>query len=123
MEGNWAPGYYYVLFEDPDHESIAASGETGQPVLDVGGVARLRHLAVVDEIDARVDLFLYHLGNGRADPGRQCGAVDRHPFLLGKHRPDQIIRPRQAAGVGLRPERLFFNATLRTAAMRVCRRC
>jgi hypothetical protein len=27
-------------------------------------------------------------------------AVDRHAFLLGKHRPDQIIRPRQAAGMG-----------------------
>jgi hypothetical protein len=27
-------------------EAIAAAGETGQPVLDLGGVARLRHLAL-----------------------------------------------------------------------------
>jgi len=52
------------------------------------------------EIDARFGLFLYHLGNRLTDPCRQCGAVDRHAFFLGEHGPDQIIRPRQAAGVG-----------------------
>jgi hypothetical protein len=33
-------------------EGIAAAGETGQSVLNVGGIAGLRHLAIVDEIDA-----------------------------------------------------------------------
>ena len=82
------------------HKGIAASGKPGQPVLDVGGVARLGHLAVVDEIDARLDLFLNHRGDGLADLRRQGGALDRNAFLLGEHRPDQIIGTRQAAGVG-----------------------
>src|SRR6516165_12298250 len=54
-------------------KGIAAAAETGQPVLDVGGVARFRHLAIVDEIDTCLDLLLHHLGDGGADPCRQRG--------------------------------------------------
>ena len=53
-------------------EGVAGAGETGQPVLDIGRVARLRHLAVVDEVDAGLDLFLHHLGDGGADPRRRA---------------------------------------------------
>ena len=39
-------------------EGIAGAAEAVEPVLDVGGVARLRQFAVVDQIDAGIRLFL-----------------------------------------------------------------
>ena len=38
-------------------EGVAGAAEAVEPVLDVGGVARLRHLAVVDDVDAGLDLL------------------------------------------------------------------
>jgi hypothetical protein len=47
-------------------------GRTSSPLRPLWPVltSAWRRIAVVDEIDARLDLFLYHLGKGRADPGR-----------------------------------------------------
>ena len=81
-------------------EGVAGAAEAVEPVLDVGGVARLRHFAVVDEVDAGIGLLPDHLGDRRAHARGQRRAIDRHAFLLGVHHPDQIVRPRQAAGVG-----------------------
>jgi len=81
-------------------EGVAAAAETVEPVLDVGRVARLRHFAVVDQIDAGLGLFAYHLGDRIADARRERGRIDRHAFLLGVHHTDQVVRARQAAGVG-----------------------
>ena len=82
------------------HEGVAGAAEAGEPVLDVGGIARLRHLAVVDEIDAGLDLLAHHLGDRRAHARRQRRAIDRHALLLGVHHPDEVVGPRQAAGMG-----------------------
>src|SRR5437764_337453 len=38
-------------------ESVSGTAEPGKPVLDVGCVARLRHLPVIDEINSKLDLF------------------------------------------------------------------
>src|SRR5690242_3222143 len=40
------------------------AAETGQAVLDIGGVARLADLAVVDDVDAGVDLPAHRLVDG-----------------------------------------------------------
>lgn len=34
MEGNWAPGYYYILFEDPDGIRLEVNYVPGEGVLD-----------------------------------------------------------------------------------------
>ncbi len=34
MEGNWAPGYYYILFEDPDGIRLEVNYVPGAGVLD-----------------------------------------------------------------------------------------
>ena len=47
-------------------EGVAGAAEAVEPVLDVGGVARLRQFAVVDEVDAGVGLLADHLGDGLA---------------------------------------------------------
>jgi hypothetical protein len=36
LEGNWAPGYYYVLFEDPDGIRIEVNHVPGAGVLAEG---------------------------------------------------------------------------------------
>ena len=36
MEGSWAPGYYYVLFEDPDGIRLEVNFVPGAGVLAAG---------------------------------------------------------------------------------------
>ena len=36
MEGNWAPGYYYVLFEDPDGIRLEVNHVPGHGLLEEG---------------------------------------------------------------------------------------
>src|SRR5262249_48805262 len=44
-------------------------------------------------------LLRHHLADGASDAsGERCG-VDRDAFFLGKHRADEILGPRQAAGM------------------------
>ena len=82
------------------HEGVAGAAEAGKPILHVGGIARLRHLAVIDDVDAGIGLLSHHLGHRRAHPRRQGGALDRHSLFLGVHHADEVVGPRQAAGVG-----------------------
>ena len=81
-------------------EGIAGTAEALEPILDVGRIARLRHLAIIDQVDACIGLFFDDLGDGRLHPRRQGVRVDRDAFLLGVHHADQVVRPGQAAGVG-----------------------
>ena len=80
-------------------EGVAGAAEAVEAVFDVRGVAWLRHLAVVDEVDAGRHLPAHHLGHCRAYPGRQRAALDGHALLLGVHHAHQVLRPRQAAGM------------------------
>ena len=81
-------------------ERVAGAAEAGEAILDVGRVARLAHLAVVDDVHARLGLLADDLLDGGRDATRQRSRVDRHAFLLRVHHPDQVLGPRQAARVG-----------------------
>jgi hypothetical protein len=54
------------------HERIARAAESVEPVLDVGGIARLRQLAVIDQVDAGVGLFADDFGHRRAHARGKC---------------------------------------------------
>ena len=81
------------------YESVPGSAETGETVLDIGGVAGLRHLAVVDDVDARPGLLVHDLLHRGANARAERLVIDRHALLLGVHHAHEILRPRQAAGV------------------------
>ena len=80
----------------------AARGSGSMPVdamTDVGGVGRLAHLAVADDVDAGRDLLgddLIHRLGGR---GLELRGVDRLALFAAENEVDQRLRPRQAAGV------------------------
>ena len=78
----------------------SSAAESVQAVLDVGGVARLRQLAVIDQVDACVGLLADNLGHRHAHARGKGLWVDRYAFLLGVHHADEIIRTRQAACMG-----------------------
>jgi hypothetical protein len=44
-----------------EREGIGGAAETAQPLQHIGRIAGLRHLAVIDDIDAGFDLFLHRL--------------------------------------------------------------
>jgi hypothetical protein len=77
----------------------ALAAEAGQPVLDIGGVAGLAHLAVVEHVDARVRLPLHGLPHGRPHLAGEPGFVDGLARLLRQHERQELGRSRQAAGV------------------------
>ena len=62
-------------------EGIAGAAKAIEPILDVGGVARLRHFAVVDQINARISLFFDHLGDRGFHARSERDSVDRYAFL------------------------------------------
>jgi hypothetical protein len=64
---------------------------------DVGRVADLRHLAVADEVDPRVDLVLDPLLDGRADHALVLGAIDVLALVLGPDLVDDVLGARKAA--------------------------
>jgi hypothetical protein len=65
------------------HEGIAASGETGEPVFDVGGVARFRHLRI----------HCIALGAG-TQSWRPYLALTAHPTYMSYGTADRFLRPR-----------------------------
>ncbi len=82
------------------YESISGAAETREAILHVGGVAGLRHLAVVHDVHARPGLLVHDVLDGRADARSECGVIDRHALFLGVHHAYEILRPRQAPGMG-----------------------
>ena len=99
-------------------KGVAGPAKAGHPVFDIGGIARFRHLAVIDQVDAGIGLLLDDLGNRFADARRQRGGIDRHAFLLCEHHADQIIGPRQAAGMRRqKPLRPQCHVSLRSRAV------
>jgi hypothetical protein len=73
---------------------LARAAESIEAILDVGGIARLAHLAIAGDGDAGVHLLFDHLGHRPADSPGECGPVNRDALLLGEHHPDQVVRPR-----------------------------
>ena len=74
--------------------------ESGEPVLDVGGVADLARLAVADDVDARGDLLGDGVGDAGRDGGVESGAVVRLAAVFLVEQLDDLGAARQAADVG-----------------------
>ncbi len=89
----------------PDHDVVALLGgarvglDAGDAMADVGGVGRLAHLAVADDVDAGRDLLRDDIVDGLCGLGLEHRGVDTLALLLGDDEIDQRLRPRQAAGV------------------------
>jgi hypothetical protein len=60
---------------------IALAAEAVEPVLDVGGIARLRLFAIVDDIEARTRLRRNDITDGNADALGKCCIIDRLALL------------------------------------------
>ena len=71
--------------------------EPAQAVADEGGVADLAHLAVGDDVDARIDLVLDAVADRLADDALVLLAVDLLALVLGEDLVDDRLRARQAA--------------------------
>ncbi len=94
------PGNFRETNEVLVDERVARPAESVQPVLDVRGIARLRQLAIVHDVDSAGDLLLHHLPDGRANSSCQGRGIDRQALLLCKHHLHEIGRPGQAARMG-----------------------
>ena len=94
------PGEFRKADEVLIDERPALAPEAVQPVFGVGGIARLAHLAIIDDVDAGLDLLFDDGRHRRADAGPQSRRIDRHTLLFGEHRAHEVLRPRQAAGMG-----------------------
>src|SRR5690606_6407349 len=75
------------------------AAEARQAVLDVSRVARLRHLAVTDHADPGLLLPVDHVSRRPLDRLVERALVDRLAALAGEHQREQVVGPRQAAGV------------------------
>jgi len=78
---------------------MALAAEAREAVLDVGGIARLAHLAVAHHVDARRPLPFHDLPHGTVSARLQACLVYRLAFRLAEHHLDEVVRPRQAPGV------------------------
>jgi hypothetical protein len=76
----------------------ALSAEAGQPVLDIGGIAGLAHLTVVEHVDARVGLPLHGLPHRCPHLGPELRVIDRLACLC------TSTSGRNPAGRGRLPE-------------------
>lgn len=75
--------------------------EPRKPVPDIGYVADLAHLAIVDEVEPDVSLPGYHVTHGASDglgEGRRIAGIGRSLFPPPQQR-EEIVGPGQASGV------------------------
>ena len=80
-------------------KTVARAAKPAQTVFDVGGIAGLAHLAVVDQINPCLGLQAHHLSHRLANARLQSLRLHGHAAFFGKHHLDQVIGPGQAAGV------------------------
>src|SRR5579885_87738 len=80
-------------------QTEAFAAETGHPILNVGRVARLAHLTIVDYIDAGLELLADGLDDRRADARVKSADFVWLAGFPGGHQAQQIVGTRQAAGV------------------------
>jgi hypothetical protein len=74
--------------------------ESVEPVLDVGGVRRLRHLAVVDDRHSGRQLTPDDLVRGGLDACGEGDRIDRDAISHRPYHPDQIVGSGEAPGMG-----------------------
>lgn len=78
----------------------AGAAEAGEPVHHVHGVVGAALLAVIDDVEAAIDLLAHHMRHRFAYRGGQFGAARARLCLLGRQQLDHLGRARQTAGVG-----------------------
>jgi hypothetical protein len=76
---------------------LAFALETGQAIFDIRRVANLADLAVIDNVDAMLELHLDDLQHCLAHTCVQDRAVVERPRIMAIQQLDQIIGSRQAA--------------------------
>ena len=74
--------------------------EAAQPLVHIGHEARLGVFAVIDHVDAELDLLVHDLFHRAGQPRRACRFVNGLALLLGLEHVEQVGRARQRAGVG-----------------------
>src|SRR5262249_28169151 len=74
--------------------------EAAETFVDVRYEAWLAEFAIVDDVDAEVDLLAHDLGHRLAQPRGVGLRVDGLALFLGPHHGEQIGGPRQASDVG-----------------------
>src|SRR3569623_1472714 len=74
--------------------------DPGQAMFDVCRIARLRHLAVADYRDARIDLAAEHIRGRIVDRLVEFALIDRLAAFAGEHQVEQMLRAREAPCVG-----------------------
>ena len=90
-------GQVIHVAERPRRPDTAKPGKPFGYIIDEAGFA---DFAVRDNVDANVRLPANQLVDGLADHGREGGVIDFFPFLFGVDKINQLLRPRQAAGMG-----------------------
>src|SRR5205823_6368754 len=81
------------------YEGVTDPAEAVQAVFHVGGVAGLRHLAVVHDVHARPGLLAHHFLDRRAYARAERAGADWHALLFRIHHAHQVLRTRQAPRV------------------------
>src|SRR5204863_7203778 len=74
--------------------------EAAEPLVHVGDETGFSELAIVDHVDAEIDLLAYDLLHCRAQAWRTRAFLHRSSLLAGLDRVEELRRPRQAADVG-----------------------
>ena len=69
----------------------AVALEPGNPILDVGGVGELAHLAVADDVDADRDLTAHHVVNRAGHRQRVRAEIEALAALDGEHAPGDCL--------------------------------
>src|ERR1700761_4677801 len=88
-----------VSLEILEHVTVAAAAETREPILDVSGVAGLRHLAVINDVQPRLELPVDDELDSARHPLVESGRVERQPVLPTEHELLELVRARQTADV------------------------
>ena len=73
--------------------------ESADPLRQVGGEPALALLAVIDDVEAGLDLTSHTVLDGGGDARLELVAVVRQAVFLGAHQIDEVVRPGDAAGV------------------------
>src|SRR5580692_6037089 len=76
------------------------TGESGKAVRDIGRVAGLRHLAVIDDVDADIGLAANDVDDSLPGQAVEFGLVIRLALVLAHQELAQLGRPRQAPDMG-----------------------
>ncbi len=78
------------------HPGLALD-ESAQPLFGIAGEIRFAQFAVIDHVDAAIDLLLHHFGHRLAGPLGQRHAVIRLTLIARHQHLHQIFGPRQTA--------------------------